>query len=71
MTDVTKKPFCPIFRILETFEAFSDLEEIDENNFTQVENCLKDLLPMNVSHGIALWKLAMQIKKGITINESE
>lgn len=53
--------FCLMHRILETFNAFRDCDEISEKAI----ECLKDLEQIKMSHSIALWKLAVQIKKGI------
>lgn len=48
-------------RILETFDAFLMHCELNEKAI----ECLKNLDQMEMKHGIALWKLAVQVKKGI------
>lgn len=57
---------CPLHRVLETFEAFLEYREINE----KAVDCLRDLQEIEMRHSIALWKLAMQIKKGIKDSES-
>lgn len=53
-------------RILETFEAFLDNGEVSE----KAVECLKDLPHVEMRNSIALWKLAVQIKKGLKNSES-
>ncbi|XP_060763768.1 E3 ubiquitin-protein ligase rnf213-alpha-like isoform X2 [Neoarius graeffei] len=59
--NIKHKAVHPNWTILETFNAFRDCDEISEKAI----ECLKDLEEMKMSHSIALWKLAVQIKKGI------
>lgn len=53
-------------RIMETFEAFQDGGEISE----KAVECVEDLQQMEMKYGIALWRLAVQVKKGIKTSDS-
>ncbi|KAM9447090.1 E3 ubiquitin-protein ligase rnf213-alpha-like [Clarias gariepinus] len=56
----------PKWTIMETFDAFCDCDEINKKAI----ECLKVLPEMKMKYGIALWKLAVQIKKGIKNTKS-
>lgn len=45
---------------METFEAFQLHSEVNE----KAMECVKGLEQMEMKYGIALWKLAVRIKKG-------
>ncbi|XP_034155120.2 E3 ubiquitin-protein ligase rnf213-alpha isoform X2 [Pangasianodon hypophthalmus] len=64
--NIKLKDVRPDWKITETFDAFLDCDEIHEKAI----HCLKDLQEMEMRYGIALWKLAVQIKKGIKTTES-
>lgn len=67
MTLITRSIlFSSTSRIKETFEAFLDLQEIDD----WAMGCLEQLPDLEMNYSIALWKLAVQIKKGIRGTES-
>ncbi|XP_049326791.1 uncharacterized protein LOC125787055 [Astyanax mexicanus] len=55
------KDISPDWGIMETFEAFDDKNEID----VKAVECLEPLRDLEMRYGIALWKLAVQMKKGI------
>ncbi|KAL7839146.1 hypothetical protein SRHO_G00258040 [Serrasalmus rhombeus] len=65
--NIKLKEVGPAWTISETFEAFLDFSEID----VKAVECLEQLQDLKMSHGIALWKLAVQIKKGIKATESK
>ncbi|GAA6098909.1 E3 ubiquitin-protein ligase rnf213-alpha-like [Tachysurus ichikawai] len=64
--NIKLKDVRPNWTVLETFEAFLEYREINE----KAVDCLRDLQEIEMRHSIALWKLAMQIKKGIKDSES-
>lgn len=53
--------FC--FSLKETFDAFEDRDEIDKGVLESVES-LKEL-KLEMKHSIALWKMAVQMKRGL------
>ncbi|XP_058231012.1 E3 ubiquitin-protein ligase rnf213-alpha-like [Hemibagrus wyckioides] len=64
--NIKLKAVHPNWTILETFEAFLDNGEVSE----KAVECLKDLSHVEMRNSIALWKLAVQIKKGLKNSES-
>ncbi|XP_053530339.1 E3 ubiquitin-protein ligase rnf213-alpha isoform X3 [Ictalurus punctatus] len=64
--NIKLKDVRPDWTIEETFDAFLYCDEINEKAI----ECLSDLQGMEMKYGMALWKLAVQIKKGIKNTES-
>ncbi|KAK1806297.1 hypothetical protein P4O66_000172 [Electrophorus voltai] len=63
--NIKVKDVGPKWTIQETFEAFIYHCEIEEKAIV----CLQHLQEVEMRHAIALWKLAVQIKKGIKATE--
>ncbi|KAK3514811.1 hypothetical protein QTP70_032426 [Hemibagrus guttatus] len=64
--NIKSKDVHPTYTILETFEAFLGFGEVSE----KAVECLRDLPQVEMRNSIALWKLAVQIKKGLKNSES-